>query len=173
MTSITGDFKGLSLVELIVVVGVIFFVLSGTSLYFRGHLSKTRLKTSSQEIADTLRLTRRLAITGRKPYRTCFDVKKGKYWIENEEGERIQAPFYLKDNIVFANPQLDREGEEDGLVEGGIPDDSFSFYPQGTAEGGSIYIKDKAEEKWNTITITPSTGDVRIYENKHKPEEIE
>ena len=39
-------------------------------------------------------------------------------------------------------------------VEFDHPDDSgFSFYPQGTAESGSIYLKEKGRERWRTVTM--------------------
>ena len=44
--------------------------------------------------------------------------------------------------------------EEDGIVEFDNPDDSgFSFYPQGTAESGSIYLREKESERWHTVTM--------------------
>ena len=44
--------------------------------------------------------------------------------------------------------------EEDGIVEFDNPDDSgYSFYAQGTAGSGSIYLKEKEGERWHTITM--------------------
>ena len=167
MILITGNFSGFSLIELIVAMGLISSIIFLGSLHFQSHLSQTLLKTSSQEVASTLRWARRLAITKRQPHKVVFQPQTGKYWIENAKGEKVEGVVCLKKRIKFANPELGKTGEEDGLVEAGIPDNAFSFYPQGTAEGGSIYLKDSEKGNWYTVTITPTTGGVTIYEEKH------
>ncbi len=50
--------------------------------------------------------------------------------------------------------------EEDGIVEFDNPDDScFSFYPQGTGESGSIYLREKESERWHTIRLLSLQND--------------
>lgn len=147
------------------VVSVVVFlgILSGSSF-----LSRSRLKTSAQDIASTLRWARRLSITKRKEYRVVFEPEKRKYWIENEEGMVIEGKHSLLDNVVFADPDLWKREEDDGIVEFDDPDDdSLSFYPQGTAETGSIYLKNEDSGRWHTITISSTTGYIRVYPEKH------
>ncbi len=167
MISTTGNSSGFSLLELIVVIGIILSVTVMSSLYFKNHFSGTLLKASAQEITSTLIWARRLAITKRKPHRVTFHPQKKKYWIEDIENMKVEGVNYLKEGINFANPELGKWGEKNGLVEAGIQDNAFFFYPQGTAEGGSIYLQDGGNKKWYTITITPSTGVVNIYPEKH------
>ncbi len=109
-----------------------------------------------------------MAITKRKEYRVIFNPQRSRYWLEDKEGNITGERRSLQENIVFADPELNKMQEEDGIVEFDNPDDSgISFYPQGTAESGSIYLKEKEGERWHTITITASTGYARIYPEKH------
>jgi len=167
MTSTTGSPVGFSLVEILVVVGVISSVTLVCSLHFQNHLSGALLKTSAQELVSTLSWARRLAITKRQTHKVVFQTERGIYWIEDKDGARVEQVAHLKKGIVFANPGLGKWGEADGLVETGIPDDAITFYPQGTAEAGSIYLQDQDNKKWYTVTITPTTGAVIIYARKN------
>jgi len=156
------------LIELMVALGVVsvvifLFIFSGSSF-----LSRSRLKNSAEDIASTLRWARRLAITKRKEYRVVFDPARRKYWIEDEEKMVIEGKHSLLENVVFADPDLSKREEEDGIVEFDDPDDdSLSFYPQGTAETGSIYLKNEDSGRWYTITISYTTGYIRLYPEKH------
>ena len=156
------------MIELMVVLGVVsvvvfLFILSASSF-----LSRSRLKNSAEDIASTLRWARRLAITKRKEYRVVFDPARRKYWIEDEEGMVIEGKHSLLENVVFADPDLSKREEEDGIVEFDDPDDDrLSFFPQGTAETGSIYLKNEDSGRWYTITISSTTGYIRVYPEKH------
>lgn len=149
------------------VIAIISSIMFLGSLYFKNHLSETLLQTSAQELASTLRWARRLAITKRKTHKVVFEPQKSKYWIEDVENRKVEGVGYLKKKIVTANPQLGKYGEENGIVEAGIPDNALLFYPQGTAEGCSIYLKEEKVDKWYTITVIPTTGVVNIYPEKH------
>jgi len=159
--------QGFSLLELLVVLGIISSITLLSSLSFHRHFSETLLKTSAQEIASTLIWARRLAITKRQLHRVVFQTQRKKYWVEDNTGKQVEGVAYLKRGIIFADPELNKWGEENGLVESGILDDAFSFYPQGTAEGGSIYLREENGDNWYTVTVVPTTGKVRIYPGKH------
>jgi prepilin-type N-terminal cleavage/methylation domain-containing protein len=159
---------GFTLIELIVVLGVVSAVVFLGILSASNFLSRSRLKASAEDIASILRGARRLSITKRKEYRVVFDPTRRKYWIEDEEEMVIEGSHSLLENVVFADPDLWKREEEDGIVEFDDPDDdSFSFYPQGTAEAGSIYLKNEGSGRWYTITVSPTTGYIRVYSEKH------
>ena len=159
---------GFTLIELILVIGIMSSVTLICALSADNFLSKTRLESSAQDVASTLRCARRYAITRRMEHRVVFDLERGRYWIEDREGNVVEKGKGLSKNVIFADPCLGKWGEEDGLVEfDDIDDDSISFYPQGAAETGSIYLQDKDSGRWYTITITGPTGCVRIYPEKH------
>lgn len=97
-----------------------------------------------------------------------FNQKEKKYWIEDENKEVVEEKHRLEKNVFFANPHFGKGGEEDGVVEFDAPNNnSFSFYPQGTAEAGSIYLENRDNKEWHTITISPTTGYVKVYSQKH------
>lgn len=159
---------GYTLIELIIVLAIVGTVISISVPFVSSFLFRANLESSAEDIVSTLRWARRLAITKRKEYRVIFNPQRGKYWLEDKEGNIEGERHSLQENIVFADPELNKMQEEDGIVEFDNPDDSgFSFYPQGTAESGSIYLRGKESERWYTITITASTGYARIYPEKH------
>jgi len=166
MMLITGK-SGFTLIELVVVIAVISLV-SFLAIFSTGDfLSKTRLQSSAENIAATLRQARRLTITQRKEYKVVFDLKRKSYWIEDKEGSIWKKGNKLEKNIIFADPCLGKWGEGDGIVELDDPDDdSFLFHPEGTAETGSIYLQSEDSKKWYTVTIALN-GYVRVYPEKH------
>jgi len=165
---IKSNFLGFSLVELIVVLAIISGVTVVATLSTRNFLSETYLKSSAQDLSVTLKLAHRLAITKREIYKVVIVPSQRKYWIEDIKENRVEGVGHLKSGIIFADPELDKIGEEDGIVEFGYwNDDAFSFFPQGAAEAGSIYLKDKRNGNWYTLTIVPTTGKVSIYPYKH------
>lgn len=159
---------GFTLVELIVVIGIIGSLTVISTLSAQNFLSRTRLENSAEDVASTLRYARRLAITRKAEHKVVFDLRWDSYWIADKEGDVVEKGKKLAKNISFADPHLDKKGEQDGLVEFDIfDDDSISFYPQGAAETASIYLEDENSGQWYTITITGPTGYVRVYPEKH------
>jgi len=69
-------------------------------------LFRTHLESSAEDIVSTLRWARRLAITRRKEYRVIFDPQRGKYWLQDKEGNMTGERHSLQENIVFADPAL-------------------------------------------------------------------
>ena len=159
-----NDYKerfGFTLIELIIVLALVGTVVSISVPFVSNFLFRTHLESSAEDIVSTLRWARRLAITKRQVYRVIFNPQRGKYWLEDKEGNITGERRSLQENIVFADPELNKMQEEDGIVEFDNPDDSgISFYPQGTAESGSIYLKQKESERWHTITMLCSQYDI-------------
>ena len=77
--------KGFTLIELIVVIGIMSLVSFIAISSARNFLFKTRLESSAENIAATLRWARRLAITERKKYKVVFDLERKTYWVEDKE----------------------------------------------------------------------------------------
>ncbi|MCD6231445.1 prepilin-type N-terminal cleavage/methylation domain-containing protein [Candidatus Aerophobetes bacterium] len=166
MMLITGK-SGFALIELVVVIAIISLV--SFLVVFSGgdFFPKTRLESSAENIAALLRWARRLAITKRKRYEVVFDLRRKTYWVEDGETHTRGEVRRLEKNVIFADPHLGKVGEEDGMIELDDPDDdSFLFYPEGTAEAGSIYLWSKDSKRWYTVTIALN-GYVRVYPEKH------
>ncbi len=162
MSGRKGEF-GFTLIELIIVLAIVGTVISISVPFVISFLFRTNLQSSAEDIVSTLKWARRLAITKRKEYRVVFNPRRGRYWLEDKEGNIVGERRSLQENIVFADPDLNKMQEEDGIVEFDNPDDSgISFYPQGTGESGSIYLKEKEGERWHTITMLCSQLNIRV-----------
>jgi len=159
---------GLTIIELIVVLAIISAVVAFSVLSLGNFASERYLKASAQDLASTMKWARQLAITNRKAHQVVFSSSDDRYWIEDNEGKKIGRSQQLKRGVHFSNPNLGKNGEEDGIVEFDNPEDGgFSFYPRGSAETGSIYLQEKGKERWYTLTVAGTTGYVRIYAEKH------
>jgi len=159
---------GLTLIELIVVLAIISAVVAFSVLSLKNFASERYLKTSARDLASTIKWARRLAITKRKPYRVVFSSSDDRYWVEDDESNKIGRSWQLKRGVHFSNPRLGKKGEEDGIVEFDHPEDgALSFYSRGTAETGSIYLQEEGKGRWYTLTVAGITGYVRIYPEKH------
>ena len=159
---------GLTLVEVLLVLAISAVIIS-MSVLALGRLSgKNYLRASARDLAEAMRYTRRLALTTRSPFWLVFGPEYRTFWTEAEFGERPDRSWRLKDGICLADPDLGKEGEEDGIVEGDDPDDAaFRFSPRGTAEGGSVYLRREGQDRWFTVTVQGPTGEIRVYDGKH------
>ena len=148
---------------MVIVVALVGTVVSVSLPHVSDFLFYTNLESSAEDIVSTLRWARRLSITKRAKYRTVFNSQSGRYWLEDEEGNIAGERHSLQEHVVFADPELGKRQEEDGIVEFDSPDDSsLSFYPQGTAESGSIYLKEEKSQRWHTITMKSFLYFVRL-----------
>ncbi len=95
-----GEF-GFTLIELIIVLAIIGTVVSISVPLVSSFLFRTNLESSAEDIVSTLRWARRLAITRRKEYRVIFNTQRGKYWLEDKEGNIEGERHSLQENIVL------------------------------------------------------------------------
>lgn len=139
--------SGFSLLEIIVVVGLIALVMSFAAYTLTRQLPGQQLRFSAKELAAELRFTKSQAmITGEAQ---TFQINANtREWIgaKNHSGE-------LPDSLEIIATTAKREQPEDGVA-------AIKFFPDGAATGGRIVLKHDTA-KWQ-IDVKWLTGEVTV-----------
>lgn len=144
---------GFTLIEIIVVLGIVSLILGIASVYLFSFKPAVELRLSSQEIVAALNQARSLAITNLDNYKVVFDVANEKYVIKDSLDADLDAERSLENSIDIESTNLD--------------DDTAIFKPNGSLSSfgnKSIVLKNNIDER-NTITIINSTGRIKIINN--------
>ena len=148
--------QGFTLIEILVVLGIIAIVFTISVPFFSRFASGARLKGGAREISSVLQAARSYATTRHRAYYVNFDLEKGEFWISYNDpkaGERIVEK-------IFSLPQAVDITQTD------FTDDRVEFKPTGGAvEGGSIWVADK-RGNIRRIVVSKVTGSVRIEKER-------
>jgi len=154
-----------SLIEMMIVLGIITMMIGLTTAYFFNFRSGAALKISANNIMAALNLARSLAITQQVEHGVAFDINDSAYrvFIKPDTGNPQFVTKQMKtlSGVVIesTNLPIDSNSTFSARVE--------VFNPTGNAENnGSIYLKN-SEGKYYTITIVNATGRIRIYNYNH------
>ncbi|MBI4846917.1 MAG: prepilin-type N-terminal cleavage/methylation domain-containing protein [Candidatus Omnitrophica bacterium] len=149
--------KAFSLIELIVVLGIIAVIIAFSTAYFFNFKSSAALTIAAQEIVATFNQARSLAITNLKNYKVFFDVANSTYVVrEDLTNNAIDIVHRLKDGIVIDHTTFSS--------------DEVIFQPTGNLSGGkgSVFIRDSAG-KFNTLVIENTTGRIKVLNYQELP----
>ncbi len=139
--------SGFSLLEIIVVVGLIALVMSFAAYTLNRQLPGQQLRSSAKELAAELRFTKSQAmITGEAQ---TFQINAStREWIgaKNHTGE-------LPDSLEIIATTAKREQPQDGVA-------AIKFFPDGAATGGRIVLQHDAA-KWQ-VDVKWLTGEVTV-----------
>jgi general secretion pathway protein H len=140
--------SGFSLLEIIVVVGLIALVMSFAAYTLNRQLPGQQLRSSAKELAAELRFAKSQAmVTGEAQ---TFQINANtREWIgaKNHAGE-------LPDSLEIIATTAKREQPQDGVA-------AIKFFPDGAATGGRIVLqhdtaKWQVDVKWLTGEVTVS-----------------
>ncbi len=138
---------GFSLLEIIVVVGLIALVMSFAAYTLNRQLPGQQLRSSAKELAAELRFTKSQAmVTGEAQ---TFQINANtREWIgaKNHTGE-------LPDSLEIIATTAKREQPEDGVA-------AIKFFPDGAATGGRIVLQHETA-KWQ-VDVKWLTGEVTV-----------
>ncbi|MDR2872965.1 MAG: GspH/FimT family pseudopilin [Xanthomonadaceae bacterium] len=140
--------SGVTLLEMLVVVGLIAAASLLAIAVLTGGRDGMRLRSNSKEIAAQLRFTRAYAIATGRPQRFLIDPVERTWSAPNNH--RGQIPDSLEVRFTGA-----RQAGEAGTV-GGI-----LFFPDGASTGGRIQLEAKRGVGWK-VDVTWLTGEVRL-----------
>lgn len=138
---------GFSLLEIIVVVGLIALVMSFAAYTLNRQLPGQQLRSSAKELAAELRFTKSQAmVTGEAQ---TFQINANtREWIgaKNHTGE-------LPDSLEIIATTAKREQPENGVA-------AIKFFPDGAATGGRIVLQHETA-KWQ-VDVKWLTGEVTV-----------
>jgi len=137
---------GVSLIEVLLVVGLLALALSLFSGMLGGGLDGIRLRNASKELAAQLRYTRSAAIHTGEAQVLALDVDAAHWRTGRRQGDLPGKPTL--DVLTAAQEQV-QDGEA-----------RFRFFPDGSSTGGSITLS-KGKASWR-IDVLWLTGAIRI-----------
>ena len=143
--------KGVTLIELIVVVAIIAIGAVLTTPNISGWLPSYRLKSATRDVASIMRVAQIKAVSNNIWYRVTFDTANNKYFLENsqdlgttwtKEGEDQTLPTGVQFNTTFAG-------------------NATTFFTNSTATDGNVTLNNnKGANK--RIRLLGLTGRIRI-----------
>ncbi|MEO0123569.1 MAG: GspH/FimT family pseudopilin [candidate division WOR-3 bacterium] len=163
--------KGMTLVELMVVIGIIGVIIALAVPNFSSMQRKARIKAAAQTIAQDLRQIRERALSTGVRHIITFDLPNRKYIISYVQDTTTWQKNYLLGQTTGGNIQFGAvsgatghppEGSLPAPGNGGIdfPGNTLIIDARGGATSGVIYITDNHESY--AIGIN-TLGKVRVY----------
>ena len=156
MTSTTGNpARAITLVELLVVLGLIGLILATSMPALTRQASSVRLQATTRELVGLLSLARSLAISAHEDHAVVLDDAKRQLTIVNQaSGEALEHVVHLPSSVTVE------------LQVGGQPaaGTSVVFTPSGALSGRSASLIVADHQKRRTITVTGITGAVIVQD---------
>jgi len=113
------DARGVTTVELIVVVAILGILIGIGAFGFLKYLPMYSLKTTARELVSALQTTKMQAIKTNQDHALVFDEATGRYWICSSPGADNQWNA-TADNVVFRGPyDIGRNGHGVAYGSGG------------------------------------------------------
>jgi prepilin-type N-terminal cleavage/methylation domain-containing protein len=144
---------GVTLVELLVVIGIIGVLLATGVPALTQYAGRLRLKTALRQVTGMASYARSLAISTREEHALVLDREVGRLSMLNvASGESLEKVVRLPQSVTVT------------LTVGGQPaaDSRVVFRPTGSLAGRTATLVLADKERTYTVTITGTTGSVSI-----------
>lgn len=146
---------GFTLVELLVVIGLIGLILATSMPALTRQAENLRLQATTREVVGLLSLARSLAISTHDPHAVVVDAAQRRLTIVN------QASGELLDHVIRSPSSITVEVQVAGQPAQGTP---LEFQPSGALTGRSVTIALATRQKRRTIAVTGVTGAIVVQE---------
>ncbi len=149
---------GFTLIELIIVVGIVLVSLTLSMPAFRGVYQNSLIKNATRELAHSLAYARDLAILEGISYEVNFDVYESRYSISSVPDSMVIKQMtsvvkrsfvynYLPENVDFAR----------------LSNQKITFYPNGSSEDFFIYLQDNKNNIY-AVTIKGVYSQIKTFD---------
>jgi general secretion pathway protein H len=144
--------KGITLIELIVVMVIIAIGAALMAPNIGGWLPNYRLRNATRDIASTMRIAQMKAVSNNIPYRVNLneaEVGAGSYVLQYNSGG------WINDGVIQTLPS--------GIIISAItiPAKHAEFNPNSTSSTGSLTLQNTKGSQ-RRLTLTPATGRVTV-----------
>lgn len=150
---IHGTRRGMTLVELLVVIGIIGVILSMGIPALTHYAQQVRLKAATQQLLGLVSLARSSAISARQEYALVVDpLERQVKVMEVESGEVLEQMVQLPSTVTL----------EIWVGDASSSETQFIFRPTGSLKGRSFSLILSHRERSFKITVTAATGAVFV-----------
>jgi type IV fimbrial biogenesis protein FimT len=145
--------KGVTIIELIVVMVIIAIAAALTIPNIGAWLPNYRLRTAARDIVSTMRAAQMKAVSSNVEYRVKFDAGKASYTLEVRTTEGLDTWM--------------PEGAEQKMPTGiqihevNLPGNSAEFNPNSTSSPGNVVLRNSKEVE-RRIVLYSATGRIRV-----------
>ena len=144
----------MTLVELLVILGVIGLILGISVPGLAGYAKQMRLSAAARQVIGLVSLARSLAVSSHEDHAVVLDGEQGEFRVVNTvTGETLERAVRLPTSVT-AEVQMSGETAEDSRV---------VFRPTGSLSGGrsvTLVLADRTRR--NTVTVNGITGAVSL-----------
>ena len=143
----------MTLVELLVVLGVIGVIVTMSVPALTSYTKQIRLKTTTRELVGLLSLARSLAISSHEDHAVVIDPERREVMVTNlTSGESLEHVLRLPSAMTLDVEIGGEASSETQLV----------FHPTGSLAGRTVSLILAERDKQHTITVTAATGAVSV-----------
>lgn len=152
----TADCRGMTLMELLVMMTVLTIVLAAALPGFKGMMEGNRHKGSVDRLTSKLFLTRQMAVRDKIPYVVTLDVANGQFSAfgdTNANGARdgaepLLGPWPMNTDVSLVN--VSWTGNQ------------LTFFPNGSADQTADVMVNDTNGRTKTIRVSSITGNTEV-----------
>jgi len=145
--------KGVTLLELIVVLVIIAIAATLAIPNIAAWLPNYRLKTATRDIVSTMRTAQMKAVSMNLEHRVQFNLEAGSYIVQR----MTTTGVWVDDGVLQAIPSGIRFHQID------LAGSLATFNPNSTSTSGSITVRNKRDRE-KKIVLFAATGRIRVEE---------